>query len=146
MKVLVGVEDAKSSQATIQALTAQFVPKGTEVRILHVVAPITYFAPPEMAANYAPELEDQMKEGRQLVEEIAKSLLATGFKVSTSVRQGDVREVIIDTAAEEWPADLIFVGSHGRKRLQRFLLGSVAEFVARHARCSVQIVRDSAHR
>jgi nucleotide-binding universal stress UspA family protein len=145
MKVLVGVEDAKSSQATLQSLTAQFVPKGTEVRVLHVVAPITYFAPPEMAADYAPELEDQMKEGRQLVEEIEKSLLATGFKVTTAVRQGDVREVILDSAAE-WPADLIFVGSHGRKGLQRFLLGSVAEFVARHARCSVEIVRDSAHR
>jgi nucleotide-binding universal stress UspA family protein len=142
MKVLVGVEDVKSSQATLQALIAQFAPKGTEVRILHVVAPITYFAPPEMAADYAPELEDQMKEGRQLMEEIAKSLLATGFKVSTAVRQGDVREVIIDSAAE-WPADLIFVGSHGRKGLQLFLLGSVAEFVARHARCSVEIVRDS---
>jgi len=145
MKVLVGVEDAKSSQATLQALTAQFAPKGTEVRLVHVVAPITYFAPPEMAADYAPELEDQMKEGRQLVEEIAKSLLATGFKVSTVVRQGDVREVIIDSAAE-WPADLIFVGSHGRKGLQRFLLGNVAEFVARHARCSVEIVRNSVHR
>jgi universal stress protein A len=98
-----------------------------------------------MAADYAPELEDQMKEGRQLVEEIAQSLLATGFEVSAAVRQGDVREVLIDSAAE-WPADLILVGSHGRKGLQRFLLGSVAEFIARHARCSVQIVRDSAHR
>ncbi len=145
MKVLVGVEDAKSSQPTLQALTAQFDPKGTEVRIVHVVPPITYFAPPETAADYAPELEDQMKEGRQLVEGIAKSMLATGFKVSTVVRQGDVREVIIDSAAE-WLADLIFVGSHGRKGLQRFLLGSVAEFVARHARCSVEIVREPIHR
>jgi len=145
MKVLVGVEDAKSSQPTLHALITQFNPKGTEVRILHVVAPITYFAPPEMAADYAPELEDQMNEGRQLVEELAKSLLAAGFKVSTAVRQGDVREVIIDSAAE-WPADMIFIGSHGRKGLQRFLLGSVAEFVARHARCSVELVSDSAHR
>jgi nucleotide-binding universal stress UspA family protein len=36
---------------------------------------------------------------------------------------------------------LIVVGSHGRKGLQRFLLGSVAELVARHADCSVEIVR-----
>jgi universal stress protein A len=144
MKVLVGVEDAKSSQPTLRALTGRFDPKQTEVRILHVVAPITYFAPPEMAADYAPELEDQLKEGRQLVEEIAKSLLAAGFTVTTAVRQGDVREVTLDSATE-WPADLILVGSHGRRGLQRFLLGSVAEFVARHARCSVQIVRDSAH-
>ena len=52
MKVLVGVEDAKSSRAILQALTAQFAPKETEVRILHVVAPTTYFAPPEVAAEY----------------------------------------------------------------------------------------------
>jgi nucleotide-binding universal stress UspA family protein len=49
--------------------------------------------------------------------------------------------VIID-AAEAWKAELIVIGSHGRKGLQRFLLGSVAESIARHAACSVEIIRD----
>ena len=53
---------------------------------------------------------------------------------------GDIRDTIIDAAAE-WRADLIVVGSHGQRGIQRFLLGSVAEFVARHAKCSVEIVR-----
>jgi nucleotide-binding universal stress UspA family protein len=33
------------------------------------------------------------------------------------------------------------VGSHGQRGIRRFLLGSAAEFVARHASCSVEIVR-----
>jgi nucleotide-binding universal stress UspA family protein len=47
---------------------------------------------------------------------------------------------IVDRAAE-WHADLIVLGSHGRHGLDRFLIGSVSEYVARHAPCSVEIVR-----
>jgi nucleotide-binding universal stress UspA family protein len=93
-----------------------------------------------MASGYAPELEDQKKPARELVERIAKELRSAGFKVDAAVEVGDIRESIIDSAAE-WRADLIVVGSHGRGGIQRFLLGSVAEFVARHAKCSVEIVR-----
>ena len=66
---------------------------------------------------------------------------SVGFKADTAVEVGDVREGIIDCAAE-WRADLIVVRSHGHS-FRRFLLGSVAEFVAGHASCSVEIVRTS---
>ena len=56
------------------------------------------------------------------------------------MEKADPRAAIVDYAAN-WKADLIVLGSHGRKGLDRFLIGSVAEFVARHAFCSVQIVR-----
>src|SRR5208283_6218523 len=94
----------------------------------------------QMAPGYASELEDQKQEARELVERIAKELRSAGFKVDTAVEIGDIRERIIDSAAD-WHADLIVLGSHGRRGIQRFLLGSVAEFVARHANCSVEIVR-----
>jgi nucleotide-binding universal stress UspA family protein len=38
-------------------------------------------------------------------------------------------------------ADLIVVGSHGYRGFKRFLLGSVSQAVASHAKCSVEIVR-----
>jgi nucleotide-binding universal stress UspA family protein len=95
-----------------------------------------------MAPGYAPELDDQKKPADELLERIASELRCGGFKVDTSVEVGDIRERIID-AAQEWGADLIVVGSHGRSGIPRFLLGSVAEFVARHAECSVEIVRTS---
>ena len=75
-----------------------------------------------------------------LVEQIAAELREKGFQADTAIEVGDVRENIIDSAAE-WSADLIILGSHGQRSIQRFLIGSVAEYVARHAKCSVQIVR-----
>ncbi len=139
MKILVGVDDSKFSGDVLRAVVTQFRTENTEVRILHVLQPIAP-APPQMAAGYAPELEDQKKPARELVERIADGLRSAGFKVDTAIEVGDIRESIIDSA-EEWSADLIVVGSHGQRGIQRFLLGSVAEFVARHARCSVEIVR-----
>ena len=139
MKILMGIDDSKFSGDVLRAVVTQFRMEHTEVRVLHVLQPIAP-APPQMAPGYAPELEDQSKPARALVERLAKELRSAGFKVDTSVEIGDIRERIIDYA-EEWHADVIVVGSHGQRGIRRFLLGSVAEFVARHATCSVEIVR-----
>ena len=93
-----------------------------------------------MSPGYYPELEDRLPQAHEVAERAAKTLSSAGFRVTTSVTTGDARSVILD-AASEWNADLIVLGSHGRAGLGRFLLGSVSEAVARHARCSVQIVR-----
>ncbi len=140
MKILIGIDDSQSSEGVLTAIVTQFKAEGTMVRILHVLQPIAPSAPPQMSPGYAPELEDQKKEARNLVERIGGELSRAGFTVDTAVEIGDIREKIIDCAAE-WGADLIVVGSHGQRGIRRFLLGSVAEFVARHARCSVEIVR-----
>ena len=140
MKILMGIDESKFSDDVLRAIVTQFRPEHAEVRVLHVLQP-TAPAPPQMAPGYAPELEDQKKPAHALVERIAKELRSAGFKVDTAVEVGDIRETVIDSAAD-WGADLIVVGSHG-KGIQRFLLGSVAEFVARHAKCSVDIVRTS---
>ena len=140
MKILVGIEDSKFSEEALRAIAAQFRPQDTQVRVLHVLQPIAFSSPPQMSAGYAPELEAQGKQARELVERAAASLRAAGFQTETAVEKGDIRMRIIDAAAE-WRADLIVVGSHGRSAVPRLLLGSVAEFVARNAGCSVEIVR-----
>jgi nucleotide-binding universal stress UspA family protein len=141
MKILMGVDDSKYSEDVMQTIVTQFRSEHTEVRVLHVLQPSAP-APPQMAPGYAPELDDQKKPALALVERIAGELRSAGFTVDTAVEVGDIRERILDSAAE-WGADLIVVGSHGRRGVQRFLLGSVAEFVARLAKCSVEIVRTS---
>ena len=85
-------------------------------------------------------LESETNKAYDLVKSAAERLHSAGFEASTSVRKGDAKMVILDCATE-WSADLIVVGSHGRKGLTRFVLGSVSEAVARHANCSVQIAR-----
>ncbi|HKS96589.1 MAG TPA: universal stress protein [Terriglobia bacterium] len=140
MKILVAVDDSKFSQAAVEALTAQIPPANAEVRVVHVVEPMTPASPPQMAAGYAPELAELVKQGRTLVEQSAEKLRGAGFKVTATVEKGDIREKILELAAN-WGANLIVLGSHGRRGVRRFLLGSVAESIARHANCSVQIVR-----
>ena len=143
MRILLAVDDSKFSEAATQALIAQARPNGTEVQLLHVVEPIrrTYLGAEGAYDIDWPALdEEHRKQGKALVERTAKALQAAGFKVTTVVQEGDARSQILD-AATKWPADLVIVGSHGRKGLNRFFLGSVSEAVARHASCSVEIVR-----
>jgi nucleotide-binding universal stress UspA family protein len=140
MKILLAMDDSDFSNAALSAVISQFKPEGTEVKVLNVVQPIMFGTMPEMSKDYAPELEGQRRVGKEVVARAAKTLAAAGFKTSTAVEQGDVRLKIIDAAAQ-WDADLIITGSHGRGPVGRFLLGSAAEFVARNAPCSVEIVR-----
>jgi len=143
MKVLLAIDDSKFSQTAIGTLIAQANPRETEVRVLHVLEPNPRY-PRGQTWGYVPEasqvLEEQRQEAEGLVARASQRLRDTGFTVTTAIKEGNPKEVIIDCAAE-WHADLIMVGSHGRKGLDRFLLGSVSEAVARHASCSVQIVR-----
>ena len=62
------------------------------------------------------------------------------LEISSKVIEGHTLTEILDEAAS-WEADLIVLGSHGRRGLRRFLLGSVSNAVASHADCSVEIVR-----
>jgi nucleotide-binding universal stress UspA family protein len=140
MKVLMGIDDSKCAAGIAHAFVEQVRSQDTEVLVLHVLLPLGLSTPPEMAVGYAPELADLKQPAHDLVERIAQQLRAAGFKAETAVETGDVCERILDSATE-WRADLIVLGSHGKRGIQRFLLGSVAEFVARHAKCSVQIVR-----
>jgi len=63
-----------------------------------------------------------------------------GISAGTMMREGDVHEEIL-SAAREVKADLIVMGTHGRRGLNRLILGSVAESVARRAGCAVLLIR-----
>ena len=143
MKILLAVDDSKSSEAVVQALIAQVQPQGTEVRLLHVIAllPVAYSGDEwGYSVDWQKVMQEQRKQAEEFVQQAATKLRAAGFSVTTSVEEGHPKSVIVESAAK-WPADLILLGSHGRKGIDRFLLGSVSEAVARHAPCSVQVVR-----
>jgi universal stress protein A len=140
MRVLVAVDDSGFAEDLLRAVVAGIRHENTEVLVLHVLQPVDTVPPPEMAQGYAPELEDERQPARALVERIATELSRAGFTAKTEVRIGDVTETVLERAAG-WHADLITVGSHGQKSIHNFLLGSVAESVARRAGCSVAIVR-----
>jgi len=144
MKILLAVDGSKYSEAAVQAVASQIHKDKAEVLVLEVVEPRIISTPPQMAAGYEPELaelmKEQFKQAQQTVDRAAGALKAAGFNVKTRVVEAETRTGILDLASE-WHADVIVLGSHGRKGLQRFMLGSVAESIARGAYCSVLIVR-----
>ncbi|MDO5848946.1 MAG: universal stress protein [Methanobrevibacter sp.] len=61
-------------------------------------------------------------------------------KITSIIKEGSPAKEIL-TAAEEEDIDLIVVGSSGKSKLDKFLMGSVADKVSKHAHCSVLVVR-----
>jgi nucleotide-binding universal stress UspA family protein len=71
---------------------------------------------------------------------IVQRARAAGADATYLVWEGEAGEAIV-AAADSENADLIVVGSHGRSGVSRFLIGSVSDFVVRHAHCPVMVVR-----
>jgi nucleotide-binding universal stress UspA family protein len=87
---------------------------------------------------------DQVRDRREAA---AQGLVERGRQIGVTVRflvwTGEPGESIV-AAAEAEEIDLILVGAHTRGSIGRFLMGSVSEYVARHAPCPVLIVREAA--
>jgi nucleotide-binding universal stress UspA family protein len=144
MKILLAVEDFTCAEIVRKAVIAQFRTDNTEVRLVRALEPFPVGLAEEMGGRDPPDFIAARARRRELLQkafsEASDALRSAGFHVTSSVQEGDVRQVILD-CAEDWGADLIVVCSHSRKGLERFLLGSVAEAVARNAHCSVEIIR-----
>ena len=81
------------------------------------------------------------KEARRVLDEEAKNVEIVGGTVTEShPRMGDAAQEIVNLA-EELKVGLIAVGSRGRSRIKRALMGSVSDSVVRHAHCPVFVVR-----
>jgi nucleotide-binding universal stress UspA family protein len=61
------------------------------------------------------------------------------YPVKTFVEQGSASEAIV-RIADRWSANLIVMGTHGRKGLSHLLMGSVAEEVIRHSKQTVVVI------
>jgi nucleotide-binding universal stress UspA family protein len=150
MKILFPTDGSAYSLAASHSLARRPWPPGSVCKILSVeelaFMPISMDAS-SAAAIYPPSLLEELivaahTKATGAAEAVKKILsqMETHVAVQPQLPTGDPRDVILDTA-EAWPADLIVLGSHGRRGFDRFLMGSVAESVAIHASCSVEVIR-----
>ncbi len=143
MKILIAIDDSDFSKAALQSVIARPWPPATDVKVLHVVEPPSLLMGREMG-GYDPEFEVVWKalreQAKDLVVKAAEKLRGAKLNVSTELVEGDPKSQIIDIV-NEWHADMIVLGSHGRTGFGRFLMGSVSQDVLCHAHCSVEIVR-----
>jgi nucleotide-binding universal stress UspA family protein len=147
MRILLAVDGSQCSQHATRALANQFRSGDTQIHVLHAIdwprvfpESLGFGEDAEFANDFKPFLEVERQRGRELTEQAAALLREGGFTTSCSVVEGDAKRAILDFAAR-WNPELIVLGSHGRRGIDRIILGSVSEAVARHAHCSVQIMR-----
>jgi nucleotide-binding universal stress UspA family protein len=110
-----------------------------EARLLVVSVLGASSRPSEAPADMAGQVDsrDTLTTKAQGIVQRAK---ASGANATFLVWEGEPGEAIV-AAAESEKADLIVVGSHGRSGVSRFLIGSVSDYVVRHAHCPVMVVR-----
>jgi len=126
---------SESAEHALQLACSLARDHGSKLVLLTVPAP-----PLPSVETYIPEYElsQLMKESEQQLKSVADGI--EDVSVETRVIAGEPGWAIV-TAASDCQADLIVMGTHGRKGLSRLLMGSVAEHVLRHAPCPVLTVK-----
>jgi nucleotide-binding universal stress UspA family protein len=144
LRILVGVDGSTQAEAAVRAVAGRVWPAGSELRVVTATDPrlATGVALPSSARDQLVRPEDEEWQAwiSRVVESSADTLRTTGLAVSTVVKDGDPKRVLVEEA-KDWEADCIFVGARGLNRLQRFWLGSVSAAVAERAHCTVEVVR-----
>lgn len=134
---------ACSKEAIDHAVQLAHKMKG-RLTLLHVFES-PFFYPAETPLGNYPEVyqwlhdfkQEELKKLNALTDDVRKK----GLPVESLFKEGAPSAEILRTA-KEIDADLIVLGTHGRKGLSRVMMGSVAERVAREAPCPVLIVRE----
>ena len=110
---------------------------GSKVTLIHIADPQA-FIPPQ--AVLEPPTATDTKEHEARLASLRDAQLG-GIEVTLAVIEDHAAARAICDYARERDIDLIVVGSHGRGGMERWLIGSVAERVVRHAACNVYVVR-----
>ena len=143
-RILLATDGSKCSERAARSIAERPWPERTQVRVICV----REFSAP-LVGNQAPSpevcetlREIQVSEVKEALAASSKILHKSHLETQNLV-PNDIngpKNVILDEATN-WHADLIVVGSHGRRWLDRLLIGSVSEAVAMYAHCSVEVIR-----
>jgi nucleotide-binding universal stress UspA family protein len=121
----------------------------SSIHLFHVIPEINYYdwnmngVYPLISEEI---LNNERNEAKNKLIELVKRFTSENPKIEISYEMIDTY-LIADTIvniAKKTNIDLIIIGSHGRKGLDRILMGSVAEEVLRHAHCNVMIYKKRA--
>jgi nucleotide-binding universal stress UspA family protein len=141
VRLIIGVDGSKDSEAAVAAVAARKWPAGSEARIVNAT-----WATPEpttqpVAGPITQWIIEEKIKVQKMIDEAVNKLNAAGLKTGVVVKEEEPKRLLI-AEAESWGADCIFVGAKGMDRLERFLIGSVSSAVAARAHCSVEVARE----
>lgn len=142
-RILIAIEDSPFSAKATRIGFNLAKTLNAKVALLNVIDPpsTSYTGDPLLGQQplIIPEIAQLQEEASKAVLERFRELWSGEQELTTFSQIGNPRLEILATA-EEWKADLIILGTHGRTGFDHFISGSVAEGVARRSLCPVLIV------
>jgi nucleotide-binding universal stress UspA family protein len=143
-KILVAVDGSPVSEAALRTAFDLAKTMGATLRIVHAVEEATL----NWDAEYVDPAEiwnAMAQSGRNILEKAAAAAAAAGVSADTKLIEiatvgKRIPEAIADEAAA-WPADIVVVGTHGRRGFSHMFLGSVAEGIVRVSTKPVLLIR-----
>ena len=117
---------------------------GAKVTLLHVMDALSHMSGFESGTRYAEQILPLMRSaGENLLAQAGQKVLAQGLQVECILITEGPGRVFVHVAdhARNNNVDLIVLGSHGRRGIDRALMGSDAEQIIRHAPVPVLVVR-----
>jgi nucleotide-binding universal stress UspA family protein len=109
-----------------------------EIAIMCAVDIGVTISSPEVIPTPIEVINVQRAEAHTVIEKV-KSMFGGSPNIHEFTPEGDPREEII-AVANEWGANIIVLGTHGRTGLTHLLMGSTAEYVVRHSKVPVMVV------
>jgi nucleotide-binding universal stress UspA family protein len=135
--ILVPTDFSASSDQALDYAIELAAKLDAKVNLLSVIGVPTYGVAELGVGITAPMIDSLIADNQAALDNVARTKPTVA---QTLIRVGDARDVILQTA-EELRADLIVMGTHGRRGISRALLGSVTEMVVRTSPVPVLTVR-----
>lgn len=143
-RILVPTDGSATSERALSEAVRLARICSARLRVIHVVDPLTHITGFENPHVYTSEIFPAMLEaGDELLARSRAAIEAESVEVETELIQSSGERVsrIIVEQAQAWGAELIVLGTHGRRGVDRVLMGSDAEQVARTSPVPVLLVR-----
>ncbi|WP_408957364.1 universal stress protein [Natrinema sp. 74] len=140
-RILIAFDESPQATAALRHALSTY--DDAAFHVLHVNDPREWSAADGIDGFLYSEdaFERSQESANALLEEAEEIAREYDVTIETATEVGTVTETIVNHA-EEHDIDHIVLGSHGRRGLSRFLLGSVAERVAKRSPASVTIIRE----
>jgi nucleotide-binding universal stress UspA family protein len=132
-RILVPTDFSEVSQRALEYAKTIAKLDSSELLLVHVNPPLNLMTPPEAAWIDESEVRAQQEEQ---FEQSGAALRSEGYRAQAISLTGALYDEILSTV-KQYKVDLIVLGTHGKKGLERLLLGSDAEAVLRRAGCPV---------
>jgi nucleotide-binding universal stress UspA family protein len=145
-KILVPVDGSTTAAAGLAAAIQLAALARASVRLVHVIDAFPAAAPPLDEASWQLIVEAMRNQGQAVLDNAEGQVKAAGVPVSQTLIEFPpmrVADALVD-AAKEADCDLVVMGTHGRRGVKRWVLGSDAERVLRSAACPVLMIRPPA--